>query len=416
MKRLINLVILALLAASCRIGTGEHSRQNEPRSIKNSGVTLETLASEFPASKIDELVTSISQDELAEVISEGKSGDWTSTGPSGDRNEIVVRNKSASDNLIRFVLYQGNPIVAMVGVQQENAEVVTTEVWQYRFNVTEDHPERWDQYLLPEYKFESFFDERVVLPEEFRDKTAKAYLDCELGLSSITISFNKWLFLRELEGDSLSPSGALDPALIKYRYVLNWNGDTFIEEKVKESGYDHALMFTSTVVEPRPKGEPGVHEFDCPHGVSIKTSSTLPRQGKHDYKAANMLDSASRTAWSEGVEGSGVGEWIEFTITSNFNIGNSWQIGNGYKASKDLWQANNRIKKMKVLIDDQLLGYVMLANIAAFQEFNIAPFWLKDLPAFKKGTRIKFVIEEVYKGSRYDDTLISYFVPTGNCG
>ena len=71
---------------------------------------------------------------------------------------------------------------------------------------------------------------------------------------------------------------------------------------------------------------------------------------------------------------------------------------------------------MKVLVDEQVVGYVMLANVIGYQEFNIAPNWLKEPPTFKKGTRIRFVIEEVYKGSKYNDTLISYFVPTGNCG
>jgi hypothetical protein len=377
---------------------------------------VESLASEFPATKIDELIAPISQDELAEVINDGKSERWTSTRPSDDRQEIVIRNKSAPDNLVRFVLYEGNPVVAVIAVQQENAQAVTTEVWEYRLKATGDHAdEQWNQYLMPDFKLENFFDERVVLPEEFRDKPATPYLDCKLGLSSITVSLNKWSFMRELEGNSVSPAGALDPALIKYNYVLNWNGDAFVEEKVKEAGYNDAIMFPSSIVE-KSKDGPGMHEFDCPHGVSVKTSSTLAKQGKHDYKAANMLDSARATAWAEGADGNGEGEWIEFTITSNFLIGNSWQIANGYTRGKEIWSANNRIKKMKVLVDDQLLGYVMLANVSAFQDFNIAPFWLKDAPSFKKGTRIRFVIEEVYKGTKYSDTLISYFVPTGNCG
>jgi hypothetical protein len=58
----------------------------------------------------------------------------------------------------------------------------------------------------------------------------------------------------------------------------------------------------------------------------------------------------------------------------------------------------------------------MLSNLSAYQSFNISPSWLKDAPEFRKGTKVKFVIEEVYKGSKYNDTVISYFVPVGNCG
>ncbi|MEJ0033639.1 MAG: hypothetical protein WDO15_26360 [Bacteroidota bacterium] len=275
------------------------------------------------------------------------------------------------------------------------------------------NPDRWNQYLLPDYKLDSFFDERVLLPQEFQGKTAKPYLDYELGLSSITVSLNKWVLMRQLEGDSVSASGGLDVALIKYKYVLNWNGDDFKETQLKEAGYNDMLMFTSAIVE-QIDGGPGPHEFDCPHGVSVRTSSTLNPQGKYDYKASNMLTPIA--AWSEGVEGDGVGEWIEFTITSDFHIGDSWQMGNGNNRSKDVWNANNRIKKMKVLVDDKVIGVVILANVFTFQEFNIAPNWLKEQPAFRKGTKIRFIIDEVYKGSKYNDTVISYFVPTGNCG
>jgi len=293
--------------------------------------------------------------------------------------------------------------------------VVATEVWEYRSNVSGDHPEQWNQYLLPEYKLENFFDERVVLPDDFNGNPAKPYLNYHLELASVTVSLNKWLFMREMDNNSMPLEGALDPTLVKYKFVLGWNGDSFVEEKVMEPGYSDILTFTSHVVEPL-AGGPGPHEFDCGHGVSIKSSSTLTKQGANSYSASNMIDGADATAWSEGVSGDGVGEWIEFTITDNFRIGFSWQIGNGYNRSKETWQANNRVKKMKVLVDDQVVGYIMLANVSVYQSFDIAPYWLKDSPEFKKGTTIKFVIAEVYKGSKYDDTLISYFMPIGNCG
>ncbi len=408
------MIVLAFVALSCKTKPDDQNQQNELGSIKDPGTLLESIASQYPVAALDELVEPISQEELADVIADGESEHWTSSGPSPDRPEIVVRNKSASDKLIRFVLYHGNPILAMIGVQQENAQVTTTEVWEYWFKVDQDHPERWNQHLLPDYKLESFFDERVTLPGDFHGQSSKPYLDYKLGAASITISLNKWVFMRELELNSISLSGSLDPALVKYKYVLNWNGDDFSEEKLKEAGYDEGLMFTSIVIEPRTDGGPGVHEFDCPHGVSVKTSSKLDKQGNYTYDASNLL--TPQTAWSEGVEGEGIGEWVEFTITTDFHIGSSWQIGNGNTRNKEVWAANNRVKKMKVLVDEKVVGYVMLANAMAYQEFNIAPGWLTESPVFRKGTKIRFVIEEVYKGSKYNDTVISYFVPVGNCG
>lgn len=375
---------------------------------------MQTIVSEFPAFELDELVEAITQDELTTVVTDGQSESWVRTASDDGHGELTIQNKQASDNSVKFYLYRSY-YSAFVGVQQQNAQISANEIWEYRYEVNGDHPERWNQYLLTEYKIDSFFNEKIVLPESFKGKSAGPYLDYEFTQKGLTISLNKWTLMRDLEMNSMEPEGPLDPAHIKYKYLLNWNGSEFMEEKVLEAGYDTELTFTTRVVEPSPGG-PGVHEFDCPHGVNVTTSSTLKDQGKISYRPSKMLDPTEGTAWAEGAEGSGVGEWIEFTITENFVIGNSWQISNGYNKSKTSWDENNRVKKLKVIVDDQVLGYVMLANIVSNQSFNIAPFWVRDQPVFKKGTRIRFVIEEVYRGSRYDDTLISYFVPIGNCG
>lgn len=376
---------------------------------------MQVMTSEFPAFELDQLVEEVSQEELAAVINDGESDNWKRTNLDVNSGEIAIQNKLATDNSVTFKLYGRSPSVAMIAVQQQNAQVEETEIWEYRFEVNEDHPERWSQYSLPDYKLDNFYDDRVVLPADFHGESAKPYLDFELQPASIVVSLNKWTYMRDLEADSIQSGGPIDPTLIKYMYSFKWNGVAFDEERITEAGYTEALTFTSYVVENDEDG-PGPHEFDCGHGVSVTTSSTLPKQGAYSYNAKNLTDDSNGTAWAEGVAGDGEGEWIEFTITSDFLIGQSWQIGNGYNRSKDVWQQNGRVKKMNVLVDDKLIGYVMLANVSAYQSFNISPSWLKDSPAYKKGTRIRFVIGEVYQGSKYDDTMISFFVPTGNCG
>lgn len=399
---------------SCKPGGGDRKAQNELEST-GENATLQSIASEFPAGKLDQLVESISQEELVKVLNEGESQAWTRVTFDVAKGEAVIKNKQAGDNLVKFVLYGHGAQWAMLGVQQQNAQASNTKVWEYHYNVNGDHPERWNQYLLPEYKLNKFFDERVTLPKPYDQQTAEPYLDYELKPTTINISLNKWVFMRALETNSRQPEGPLDPALVKYGYNLSWNGDVFEEHKVKEAGYNDVFTFTSRSVDDPDYG-PGPHEFDCPHGVSVTASSALPDQGAYNYNASNVLDKSDATAWAEGVVSDGEGEWIEFTIASDFHIGHSWQIGNGYTRSKDTWQANGRVKKMKVLVDDQLVGYVVLSNVSTYQSFTISPYWLKESPDFKKGTRIRFVIEEVYQGSRYHDTVISYFVPTGNCG
>jgi hypothetical protein len=371
------------------------------------------MAAEFPVTNLEDVITSISQEEMDEIINDGESDNWTRTNLDLNSNEILIQNKTASDNTIKFKLYGRLESYAVIAVQQVNAQVVNTRVWECRYNAAEEHVDRWKEFLLPEYKLTDFFDDRVILPREFQAQPAKWYVDYDLAPTAINVTFNKWRYLQNMSGDSSAAEGPMDPTLIKYMYTFKWNGEGFYEEKGKEPGYSEVLTFTSRVVSPT-DGGPGEHEFDCNHTVTVKSSSTLPKQGSNTYEAKNVLELSS--GWSEGVEGDGVGEWLEFTMTTNFRVGDEWHIGNGYNKNKDAWQANNRVKKFKVLVDDQFVAYVMLSNVAAYQSFNISPPWIKNAPQFKKGTKVKFIIEEVYKGSKFNDTIISYFVPVGNCG
>lgn len=416
MKRLITLLIVPFIMLSCKQLGGDQKSQHLPKS--STGPDVLVMVSEFPASRLDELVESISQEDLIALTDKGESGNWRRTTLDINRGEMVIQNKLSKDNSVRFVQYGGSGNYSMLAIQQVNAQVSVTKVWKFIHEVDKQHPERWDQYLLPNHRLPAFFDENVILPGPYVAQDAKPYVDYILEPYKITMRFNTWTYMRELEADSVAPEGPLNPALVKYKYVLEWNNTHFNEEKVIEAGYEDVHMFMSKLVEPA-QGGPGPHEFDCGHGVSVKTSSFLAKQGSFSYSASNMTDGgdgSDGTAWAEGVEGDGVGEWIEFTITSNFRIGDAWQIGNGYMRNKETFTQNGKVKKLKVLIDDKPAGYVMLANVSVYQSFSIAPSWLKDSFDFTKGTRIRFIIEEVYQGSKYDDTLISYFMPVGNCG
>jgi hypothetical protein len=375
---------------------------------------MTTIVSEFPAFELDELVEPITQEELKDVVTDGESERWKGTISGGSQEEIVIKNKLANDNSVKFTLYRSDSR-AMLGVQQLNAQIAVNEIWEYRYNVDGDYPERWNQYLISDYKIDSFFTEKVILPDNFRGDPATPYLDYQFTPTGVAIKFNKWMFMRDMDGQSIELEGPLDPAHVKYKYVLTWDGLEFIEKKMTEAGFEEITTFTTMVFEQSPGG-PGPHEFDCPHGVTVTTSSSLTGQGSNTYLPSNMLDASQNTAWAEGVAGDGIGEWIEFKITKDFRVGTTWQLSNGYNKSRGLWEQNSRVKKFKVVVDDQVLGYVMLANISTYQTFDIAPSWIRNTPAFKKGTRIRFVIEEVYPGSKFDDTAISYFVPTGNCG
>lgn len=75
---------------------------------------------------------------------------------------------------------------------------------------------------------------------------------------------------------------------------------------------------------------------------SLMTSSQL-----NGYPPINAVDDNVNTAWVEGAEGDGIGEWLEFEAAGIHEV-SGIKLINGYAKSEDLYYANNRIKKLRI--------------------------------------------------------------------
>lgn len=182
----------------------------------------------------------------------------------------------------------------------------------------------------------------------------------------------------------------------------------------------------------------------------VTSSSNLPDPNQDEeewfinkrYGSQNLVDGNNATAWVEGAEGSGVGEFIYFVLPDSSRFIN---VYNGYCKSKSLWEQNNRVKRMKVTyhvginaegfvteIADVYKAlqfpsefYIDLEDAISLQTFLI-PFNDADLKTFgqqvvegfnreydipirKIYNILRFEIVDVYKGTKYDDTCISEF-------
>jgi len=94
-----------------------------------------------------------------------------------------------------------------------------------------------------------------------------------------------------------------------------------------------------------------VWEYDC----KMNASSTLAPQGKFSYDAANLTKETRDCAWVEGVDGDGIGEYIE--VKQLCQVGpkeeehdiafNEICIVNGYTATMKNWVENSRVRELK---------------------------------------------------------------------
>jgi hypothetical protein len=131
----------------------------------------------------------------------------------------------------------------------------------------------------------------------------------------------------------------------------------------------------------------------------IVSSQLIERNRPSDaYKAENMTDGNIATAWAEGAEGAGIGEWIKFGFDTPKKI-KAIKILAGYAKTETVYFNNNRVKEMKVIFSD---GEAQTANLTDSKDFQ------RILIDRDRPTQfVKLEIRDVYHGRKFDDTCIS---------
>jgi hypothetical protein len=130
----------------------------------------------------------------------------------------------------------------------------------------------------------------------------------------------------------------------------------------------------------------------------ITASSTL-KDSKYSYDVTNIQDWDNGTAWVEGKDGYGEGEWIELRNLTEVTI-NGIEFVNGYVKSEEIYKKNSRPKTIEVEFSD---GTKLLMDMV--DEFGICNTLMLDTPINTSYIKVKII--DVYKGDSYSDTCIS---------
>jgi hypothetical protein len=130
-------------------------------------------------------------------------------------------------------------------------------------------------------------------------------------------------------------------------------------------------------------------------------SSVLRPQFGNSYGAQNLFAGSSASAWVEGRDGNGVGEWITIEF-DGMRLVKSITVRNGYQKSSDIFQKNNRVRQLRVMFSQGETQTLNLPNRLGSEQIT--------LPKPVKAYWMKFIIDDVWAGNRYTDTALTKLV------
>lgn len=133
-----------------------------------------------------------------------------------------------------------------------------------------------------------------------------------------------------------------------------------------------------------------------PLKITPSSSSVRLAVQANTYYPANAIDGKRSTAWIEGVDGPGLGEWIRFDFDREINL-HRILIQPGYFKSPQIWASNNRLSTLTAWFSDGTSRDLTFSNRMDSQKVDIGSV---------KTKWVKFVIKSVYYGTD-PDTAIS---------
>ncbi|GAB4244994.1 MAG: hypothetical protein Kow00129_04780 [Thermoleophilia bacterium] len=131
--------------------------------------------------------------------------------------------------------------------------------------------------------------------------------------------------------------------------------------------------------------------------ADVRASSYLDPTEHNTYDPANMLDGELATAWNEGAEGVGEGEWFRLSFESPVPV-RRMEIANGYQKDSDRFLGNARIREMDIKLSDGTTITAVLENEQGYQTV--------ELPG-RETEWLLITVTDAYGGDVWEDLAVS---------
>jgi hypothetical protein len=130
----------------------------------------------------------------------------------------------------------------------------------------------------------------------------------------------------------------------------------------------------------------------------VCASSVLPAVRGITYGPERMFDRKADTAWTEGVAGDGVGQYIQINFDKPLPV-RGLQITNGYPKSGNIYKWNGRVRQLSIATSGGATGRFTLKD-------NGKPQFV-PVPGTGAIAWLRLTIRSVYRGEKYRDTTIA---------
>lgn len=244
----------------------------------------------------------------------------------------------------------------------------------------------------------------IEIKHTFYDTVKQRFVDKEinLNLSDIKLDENKYQYF-DISGDKLfvlrsdnicwtyAEKSSNPYSLIQIERVPNFKAtlDKYIKE---HSEIEWEYVFVSNYMIENIVSSSYYIEKNIEY-----TSSYLQYLKKETYEDFYYY---IKSPWVPGKEksSSGIGEYLDVEFAE---LSDNLVILNGYVdlEKRYLYKANNRVKKAKIVSLDENNPFELEYTFEDYVHLSQI-----DFPA--KASKVRFIIEEVYKGERWDDTCI----------
>ena len=127
------------------------------------------------------------------------------------------------------------------------------------------------------------------------------------------------------------------------------------------------------------------------------SSSTLKATNMADFRPTNLLDGDLGSAWTEGSDGSGVGEWVRFDFAEVIPLARI-EIANGNQKDAEHFSGDERVKTLELQYSDGTTQVVQLLDAEGLQTIK---------PKTEETQWIKFTIFSIYPSYKWEDAALS---------